>query len=135
MLMGAINLQGFKSRMMIQIQHEYDPLIINIVHCMIHQTNLTDKPFQTYPWFFALNSFTMFVWYFSHSPKKRLEFTKLVKIWRQKGNKNSHNIKIVRWIFMVNPIKCVLSKYHIFFMKMALDVAQTLYLILFFFFH
>jgi hypothetical protein len=28
-----------------------------------------------------------------------------------------------------------LSKYHTFFMKMALDTAQTLYLIYFFFFH
>jgi len=93
------------------------------------------KPFQTYLWFFALNLFTMFVWYFSHSPKEHLEFTKLVKIWQQKGKKKLHNIKLVRWIFMINPIKCVLFEYHTFFMKMALDVAQTLDLILFFFFH
>lgn len=91
------------------------------------------NPFQTYLWFFALNFFTMFVWYFSHNPKKH--FTKLVNIMETKGNKNLHNIKILKWMFMINPIKCVLFGYHTFFMKMALDVAQTLYLIWFFFFH
>jgi hypothetical protein len=37
-----------------------------------------------------------------------------------KGNKILWNIKI-RWMSMINPIKCVLSIYHTLLMKMALD--------------
>ncbi len=60
--------------------------------------------------------------YFNHSPKRHLEFTKLVEIMEIKRNKILRNIKI-KWNFMINPIKQVLSEYHILLTKMALDVA------------
>jgi hypothetical protein len=49
-----------------------------------------------------------------------LEFTKQVEIMEIKGNTIQWNIKI-RWISMINPIKCVLFIYHTLLMKMALD--------------
>ncbi len=52
--------------------------------------------------------------YFNHSPKKHLEFIKLVKIMEIKGNK-------ILWISMISLVKCALFKYHILLMKMALD--------------
>jgi hypothetical protein len=51
-----------------------------------------------------------------------LEFDKLAKIMETKGNKILRNIKI-KWISMLNPVLHMLSKYRIFFLKMALDVA------------
>jgi hypothetical protein len=35
--------------------------------------------------------------YFAHSPKRQMEFTKLVKFMETKGNKILHNVK-TRWI-------------------------------------
>ncbi len=55
--------------------------------------------------------------YFSYSPKKHLEFTKLINIMEIKG-KILWNIKTT-WISTINFIKHVLSKYHTFIMKMA----------------
>jgi hypothetical protein len=52
--------------------------------------------------------------YFANSPKKHLQFTKLVEFMETKENKIFQNVK-TRWILMFNLTKCSL------FFKMALD--------------
>jgi hypothetical protein len=47
---GLNTFQGFRSQMTFQIQCQYVPFVIG-VHCMAHWTN---KPSQTYLWFFTL---------------------------------------------------------------------------------
>ncbi len=60
--------------------------------------------------------YTLFV----HSPNKHLEFTKLAQILQTKGNKILCNVK-TRWINMLNPTSCVMSKYKMLMLKMAKD--------------
>jgi hypothetical protein len=78
------------------------------------------KPFQTFLWCFTLKVFCNLCMFFSHNLKRHLQFTKLAKIMETKGNKILRNTK-TRWISMVNLIKHVLSEYHTFLMKMAMD--------------
>jgi hypothetical protein len=88
---------------------------------MAHQTNLVLQTLSNLPLIFHIENLLQCLYgYFSYNPKKHLEFTKLIKIMEIKG-KILWNIK-TRWIFMINPIKHVLSKYRTLIMKMALDV-------------
>ncbi len=56
----------------------------------------------------------------NHNFKRHLEFANLIEIMKTKGKKIFWNIK-TRWISMISPIKHMLFKYHIFFMKMTLE--------------
>jgi len=93
----------------IQIQHQYAPFVIG-VHCITHGTNLSNIPLVSC----IKNLLQCLYGYFNHNPKKYLEFTKLVEIMKIKGNK-------ILWIYIISLVKCALFKYHILFMKMALN--------------
>lgn len=54
------------------------------------------------------------------SPKKHMDFTKLVDIMETKANKFLRNVKTC-WISMLSPMKHVICEYHPLLMKMALD--------------
>ncbi len=112
---GVITFQGFRSRVIVQIQHQYAPFVIG-VHCIPHDTNPFNLPLNSC----IKNLLQCLYGYFNHSPKKHLEFTKLVEIMEIEGNKILWNIK-TRWISMINLVKCGLFKYCILLMKMALD--------------
>jgi hypothetical protein len=56
--------------------------------------------------------------FFVHSPKKHLGFTELAQILQTKGNKILCNVK-TRWISMLNPTRCVMSKYKMLMLKMV----------------
>jgi hypothetical protein len=58
--------------------------------------------------------------YFSHNPKKRLEFTKLAEVMEIKRNKILRNIK-TRWISIISLVKRVLSEYCTFHMRITLN--------------
>jgi hypothetical protein len=49
--------------------------------------------------------------YFNHSPKRHMEFQKLVQTLETKGNKIFKNVK-TRWMSMLNPLKRIMEKYH-----------------------
>ncbi len=59
--------------------------------------------------------------YFSESPKRHLEFTKLVQVMETKGAKILKNVKAC-WISMLFFARCVTAKYKILLMKMTFDV-------------
>jgi len=48
--------------------------------------------------------------YFSHSPKRHLEFQRLAQTLETKGNKILKNVK-TRWMSMLNPLKKIMAKY------------------------
>ncbi len=58
--------------------------------------------------------------YFAHSPKRHLEFTKLVEVMETKRNKIMHNVK-TRWISMLNFAKKHFIEYGTLLMKLAMD--------------
>lgn len=69
--------------------------------------------------------------YFSKSPKCYLELQKLVELLEDKVRKMLQNVKS-RWISMLSPLKCVLTKYctlmvkmyFVRFVKLAITVAR-----------
>jgi hypothetical protein len=90
---------------------------------MVHRTNLVVQTFSNLPLVFRIESLLQCIYvYFSHSPKRHLEFAKLVEIMETKGNKLLQNMKY-SWISMLSPLKHVLFEYHTLLMKMALDAA------------
>jgi hypothetical protein len=58
--------------------------------------------------------------YFFESPKRYLEFTKLVEVMETKGAKILKNIKTC-WRSMLFFARCVMAKYKILLMKMTFD--------------
>jgi hypothetical protein len=58
--------------------------------------------------------------YFNKSPKRHLEFIKLVEIMEIQDNKSLKNIKI-RWISLLELSKRVLNEHDILLVKMTLD--------------
>ncbi len=48
--------------------------------------------------------------YFSNSPKRHLEFSKLAEVMETQGNKLLKNVK-TWWILMLEPTKRVMSEY------------------------
>jgi len=58
--------------------------------------------------------------YFAHSPKRHLEFTKLVEMLETKENKIIWNVK-ARWISMLSPAKRLMAKYKTLIVKMTLN--------------
>jgi len=88
---------------------------------MAHQTTLVIQTLSNLPLVSHIENLLQCLYgYFNHSPKRHFKFTKFVEIMETKSNKIMRSIKI-KWISMINPIKCILSKYCTFFMKMTLD--------------
>jgi hypothetical protein len=49
--------------------------------------------------------------YFSHSPKRHLEFQRLTQTLETKVNKILKNVKI-RWMSMLDPLKRIMVEYY-----------------------
>jgi len=62
--------------------------------------------------------------FFSHNPKKVLEFVNLAKTLKTKSSKLLWNIK-THWISMLSPMKCVLRKYKSLVVKMHIDAPKS----------
>ena len=60
--------------------------------------------------------------YFSQSPKKHLEFQKLVDVMETKGLNMLRNVK-TRWILVLEPLRRILGEYKTLICKMAQDAA------------
>ncbi len=123
---GVNTFQGLRSIVTVQIQCQYAPFVTN-VHCMAHETNLTIQTFSNLPLVSCIESLLQCIYaYFNHSPKRHLEFAKLIEIMETKGNEILQNIK-TRWISMLNLVKCVLFKNCILYMKMTLNATIVIF--------
>jgi hypothetical protein len=58
--------------------------------------------------------------YFSHSPKRHLEFQRLVQTLETKGNKIFKNVK-TRWMSMLDALKRIMVEYRPLFVMMQAD--------------
>ena len=58
--------------------------------------------------------------FFAHSPKRHLEFVKLVELMQSKGLKIAKNIK-TSWISMLSPSMRLMNEYRPLLVKMWLD--------------
>jgi hypothetical protein len=88
---------------------------------MAHRTNLAVEPLSNLPVVNKIESLCKNIHsYFSHSPKRHLEFTKLAEIVETKGLKILNNVK-TRWISLLEPLKRVLGKYKTLIAKMCED--------------
>jgi hypothetical protein len=91
------------------------------MHCVTHKTNLTALTLLNLPIVVKIETLLASVYtYFSHSPKRNLERSKLAEIMETKGLKILCNIK-TKWISMVAPSKVVLEEFKILLVKMAKD--------------
>ncbi len=88
---------------------------------MAHRTNLVVQTLSGLPLVICFeNLLQTLYYYFVHSRKRHLKFTKLAEFIQRKGNKIFQNLKTM-WISMLNPIKKVMAKYKTLSLKMALD--------------
>jgi hypothetical protein len=118
---GVSVFQGTKNGVIKQIHNTYALDSIG-VHCMIHCTNLAIQvTLLELTLVVQIESLLQCLYsYFAHSPKRQLEFTKIIEFMATKGNKKKFNVKI-RWISMLNPTNKVMENYKTLLMKMALD--------------
>jgi hypothetical protein len=52
---GVSTFQGLRSRVTIQIQHQYVPFVID-VHCVAHQTNIVVQTLSNLPLVFCIEN-------------------------------------------------------------------------------
>jgi len=62
--------------------------------------------------------------YFSHSPKRHLEFQRLVQTLKIKGNKIFKNVK-TRWMSMLDALKMIMVEYYPLFVMMQTDYSTV----------
>jgi hypothetical protein len=119
---GVSTFQGSRNGVTVQLQKS-KALYLFGVHCMAHRTNLAVEPLSNLLVVSKIESLCKYIHsYFSHSPKRHLEFTKLAEIVETKGLKILNNVK-TRWISLLEPLKRVLGEYKTLIAKMCEDAA------------
>ena len=103
-----------------QLQREFGIFIIG-VHCRSHKTNVAMHVVSK----IAIVSkgvalFSTLHAYFSKSPKKSMEFSKLVEIMETKGSEILKHCKTL-WVDMLTTLKQILSEWPFLTIKMELD--------------
>jgi hypothetical protein len=86
-----------------------------------HRTNLATEALDDLPVVSQIKDMvTSLYGFFAHSPKRHLEFQKLVEVMQAKGLMILKNIK-TRWISMLSPSVRVMNKYKVLLLKMHGD--------------
>jgi hypothetical protein len=107
---GVSTFQGTKIGVIKQINTNYAPFSIG-VHCMVHRCNLAFKTLSTLGIVSSIEDLLQSCHaYFAHSPKKHLEFTKLISMMETKWFKMLKNVE-TRWISLIDLLKIILAKY------------------------
>ncbi len=117
---GMNMFQGGKTRMTKQIKDSWPPFSMG-VNCVAHRITLTMQTLGDLIFIAKIEGFKLNMYgHFSHSPKRHLEFQRLVQTLESKGNKILKNVK-TRWMSMLDPWKRIMSKYHPMLAMMQLD--------------
>jgi len=117
---GVSVFQGSKNGVIVQMKDTIAPFMFG-VHCMAHRTNLAVEPLSNLPVVSKLEALcqTMHA-YFSHSPKRHLEFQKLANYMESEGLRMLRNVK-TRWISLLEPLRKVMGEYKTMIAKMCED--------------
>jgi hypothetical protein len=102
-----------------QLQNKFAPHFKGI-HCMAQHTNLVMQMLSHILVVKYIEDLLQSLYFFFHSPKKHLEFLKLVGLMKVKGNKILQNVKTC-CINLLNPTKWFLSMYMPLVAKMVED--------------
>jgi hypothetical protein len=62
--------------------------------------------------------------YFSHSPKRHMEFQRFAQTLQTKGNKIFKNVK-TKWMSMLDPLKRIMEKYPPLLVVMQVDYSTV----------
>jgi hypothetical protein len=107
---GVSTFQGTKTGVIKQINTNYAPFSIG-VHYMVHRCNLTFKTLSTLGIVSSIKDLLQSCHaYFAHSPKRHLEFTKLISMMEIKWFKMLKNVETC-WISLMDPLKRIIAKY------------------------
>jgi hypothetical protein len=113
--------------MTFQLKDKHFPYMMG-QHCMVNKINLVVLVFSNLLMVSKLEDFLIvLVCFFFSSLKHHLEFLKVVEIMETKWFKVLKNVQI-QWISMLEPLKCILTKYKMLIVKMWQDnisVAQA----------
>jgi hypothetical protein len=116
--------QGIRSRVITQTNEQIAPFLIG-VHCVAHWNNLAILVLSKLSLVMHIEGMLQSLYaFFSHSPKKVLEFVNITKTLETKGLKLLWNLKTC-WILMLSPLKCVLGEYKSLVVKMHIDAPKN----------
>jgi hypothetical protein len=119
---GVSVFQGCKAGVIVLLQKEDCPYMFG-VHYFAYRTNLAVEPLSNLPIVAKCESLCQSMYaYFSLSPKKHLEFQKLVDVVETEGLNMLRNMK-TRWISVLEPLRRILGEYKTMICKMAEDAA------------
>jgi hypothetical protein len=117
---GAAVFQGARSGVIQRLKEGYAPYVIP-VHDFAHQTNLAVEALSGLPVVKKLESLCKSLHaYFSGSPKRHLEFTKLAEVVETERLKMLNKVQ-TRWISLLEPLKRICGEYKTLIVKFAKD--------------
>jgi hypothetical protein len=91
------------------------------VHYFAHHTNVAVQSLGNLTLITKIEGFILNTYgYFSHSPKRHLEFQRLAQILEAKGNKILKNVK-TKWMSMLDPLKRIMVEYRLLLVVMQAD--------------
>jgi len=83
------------------------------VHYLAHHTNVAVQSLGNLTLITKIEGFILNTYdYFSHSPKRHLEFQRLAQILEAKGNKILKNVK-TKWMSVLDPLKRIMVEYRL----------------------
>jgi hypothetical protein len=102
-----------------QIKDFWAPFSMD-VHCVAHCTHVVVQSLGNLTFITKIEGFMLNMYgYFSHSPKRHLEFQRLVQTLETKGNKILKNVKTRMSIFYA--LKRIMAKYRPLLAMMQVD--------------
>jgi hypothetical protein len=120
---GAAVFQGARTGVIQRLKEGYAPYVIP-VHDFAHRTNLAVEALSGLPVVQKLESLCKALHsYFSGSPKRHLEFTKLAEVVETEGLKILNKVQ-TRWISLLEPLKRICGEYKTLIVKFAADASQ-----------
>jgi len=119
---GVSVFQGSRNGVTTQMRQHMAPFMFGM-HCMAHRTNLAVEPLSNLPLVAKVEELCQSMYaYFSHSPKRHLEFQKLADLVETEGRRMLRNVK-TRWLSLLEPLKRVMGEYKTLVAKMCEDAA------------
>ena len=117
---GVSVFQGSRNNVTAQMKEHVAPFMFGI-HCMAHRTNLAVQALSNLPVVAKIEALCQAMFsYFSHSPKRHLQFQRLTELVETEGRHMLRNVK-TRWLSLLDPLKRVMGEYKALVATMCED--------------